>query len=143
MARTADRSFPNKIIGGILAVTLVLVGCGRGKTIAVDGEAVPVTRFNKAVAALCLARQQARTDSTAARRTYFRDADEAIGLAVRALGDDRRQAAASLTDARERVTTDFAERPAPATLFADLGTLTEALRAGLARVAIPTRPCDI
>ncbi|MDQ4098710.1 MAG: hypothetical protein M3144_12700 [Actinomycetota bacterium] len=141
MAHTPHGSISVRVIGGLLALTVTLAGCARGETISVDGEAVPVSRFTKAVAALCLARQQARTDTAAARRTYFGRADGSIRLALRALGSNRQQAARALADARERVAADFAARPPSAGLFENLGLLVEATRAGLARVAVPTRPC--
>jgi hypothetical protein len=141
MAHTAHGSITIRALGVALALTVALAACARDETIAVDGEAVPVSRFTKAVAALCLARQQARTDTAAARRTYFGRADGSIRLAVRALGSNRQQAARALADARERVAADFGARPPSAGVFENLGVLIEATRAGLARVAITTRPC--
>jgi hypothetical protein len=130
------------MLGVSLAVAVLCTGCGRGRTVDVDGSAVPVTRFTKAVAALCSARVQARTDIRASRRIYLREADAALRLAVRALGDNRQVAAAHLEEARKKVASDFAAS-SPSPVVDDLGELTESARAGLARLAITTSPCKV
>jgi len=128
------------VLGVSVVVAVLAAGCG-GKTIDVEGSAVPVSRFTKAVGAVCRARLHARTDAGSARRIYRRDADGAIQLAVRALGPKRQIVAQNLERARTKVAADLAGTPPAPILFADLGLLAESARAGLARLAIETSPC--
>jgi hypothetical protein len=104
------------------------------------GEAVDVAQLAEAVAGLCQARNEAATDPEAAKTVYGRRSQHGINMTVRALQPSNSLLASSITKAVEQVQPDGATMNA---FFADnLARLGALVREGLARLGVPSAPCE-
>ena len=117
------------------AASLALAGCATG-----GGEAVT---FLPAQRALCRAADQAAAGDAAAARTTFLDSshDDVHRLAAKLEDVDRAKAAAML-EAKQRVEADIDMEPVPAKLADDLRALSATVASGLARLHLPSSPCE-
>ncbi len=111
-------------------------------TIVVDGETIDVAPLTEALAGLCQARLQAASDAPAAKATYDRRARSGVETVARVLQRSYAVLASSMATAVERVRGDATAEPARPSLPEDLGRLSELMREGLARLGVPTPPCE-
>lgn len=104
-----------------------------------DDRAAPLI---DAVAGLCQARDQLRTDPRAAKATYDRRSRDGVHTTARTLQDSYSLLATDMSRAAELVEADLANEPQGASLSDNLARLTATMREGLARLGIPTDACE-
>ncbi len=116
---------------------------GPGPTVVLAGEPVPVRRLTAAVEGLCTALRQAPDSPSAAETTFFDESHDTLHAIARGLEEVDRPQAAALLEAKQRVEADLAGgRASGGRIADDLRPLVDATRAGLARLEVPTQPCE-
>ena len=118
----------------LVLLVLVTAACGAGKS--ADDDA-----YGRALAGLCVARDQARHIPTRVRTTFFDRSHGTLHVLARALENVDRHLTARVLEAMNRVEADLAFDRPPASLAVDLDGLIVATRAGLRGLDEPTPGC--
>lgn len=121
-----------------LAASAALAGCG---TATVETER-PLSEGDTVPAVLASVCAAAAADDAATAEDAFHRAHDGIHTLARDLqAEDRRDRAATLLEAKQRVEAGFAEAAPPADLTGRLVTLSEAVAAGVAPEGEPIPTC--
>jgi hypothetical protein len=118
-----------------LLLVFVAGACASGKSAAAD------TAYGRALAGLCVARDQAAHTPTRVRTTFFDRSHGTLHVLARALQNVDRALTARLLEAKNRIEVDLAFDRPPTSLAADLDTLIADTRAGLRRLGEPAPAC--
>jgi len=119
----------------LMLVVLVTGACAAGKS-ASAGDA-----YGRALAGLCVARDQAGRTPTRVRATFFDRSHGTLHVLARALENVDRSATARVLETMNRVEVDLASDRPPTSLGADLDRLISTTRAGLRRLDQPASGC--
>ena len=119
----------------LMLVVLVTAACAAGKSASADGA------YGRALAGLCVARDQAGPTPTRVRATFFDRSHGTLHVLARALENVDRRSTARVLEAMYRVEADLKFDRPPASLPADLDGLVAAARAGLRRLDQPAPGC--
>ncbi len=96
----------------------------------VAGDPVPVAQMTDALAALCVAQDEAAGRPRAAEARFFDRSHATLHLMARALEDVDRPLAARLLEAKQKVEADFSGLASGDRVADDLGTLAEVTAEG-------------
>ena len=118
----------------LLLLVLVAGACATGKSAADNAYA-------RALAGLCVARDQAARTPTRVRTTFFDRSHGTLHVLARALENVDRSATARVLETMNRVEVDLASDRPPTSLGADLDRLISTTRAGLRRLDQPASGC--
>ena len=119
----------------LLLLLLVSVACAAGKSDAADGA------YGRALAGLCVARDQALRAPARVRTTFFDRSHDTLHALAKALEAVDRVLTARLLEAKNTIEADLAFDPPPGSLAADLDRLITSTRAGLRRLGEPAPGC--
>ena len=112
----------------LMLVVVVTGACAAGKPAAADDA------YGRALAGLCVARDQAGHTPTRVRSTFFDRSHGTLHVLARALENVDRRSTARVLEAMFRVEADLAFDRPPTSLPADLDTLIATTRAGMRRI---------
>ena len=119
----------------LVMIVLVTGACASGKSAAADDA------YGRALAGLCVARDQARRTPTRVRTTFFDRSHGTLHVLARALENVDRHLTARVLETMNRVEADLAFDRPPESLAVDLDRLIVATRAGLHGLDEPTPGC--
>lgn len=110
-------------------------------SVTMAGQTVTTARLRSIAAGLCEAARQAATDVSAAEKTFSGKAHDGLHLIARGLQEIDRPASATLLEAKEKVESDFSKKAPGAQVAADLRSLADVNKAGLARFNVTVDAC--
>jgi hypothetical protein len=126
----------------LLVASVACGGSSSGDAAQEGDETVSARLLSAAATAVCQAAEQADSDPTAAKDTFFGRAHDDLHTIARVLDDTDRKAAAELLRAKQAVEAAFSGGAPSAELRAGLLRLAAATSAGLERLDVPTPRCQ-
>ena len=111
------------------------------ESVTMAGETVSTTRLRVIAAGLCEAAQQAATDISAAAKTFNSKSHDGLHVIARGLQEIDRPTSAALLEAKQKVEGDISGKTAGPQLAADLRSLSEVTKSGLARFNVTVDAC--
>jgi hypothetical protein len=123
------------VLCGLVLSGLVAGACGKSASSATDDG------YARALAGLCLAREQAAREPNQVRTTFFDRSHDTLHALARALAEVDRTRAARLLEAKNVVEVEVRSGPPPSSLPTDLDRLIAATRAALTRLDQPAPGC--
>jgi hypothetical protein len=106
-----------------------------------NGPARGNPAYERALAALCSAREEAARDPVAARATFFDRAHDPLHTLARQVGDGDRAQAGRLLRAKTAVEANLERRRTASSLLPDFDHLIRVTREALREVGEPAPPC--